>query len=102
MNEEPTLTPSGTLSNSANPWIVQFAQDLECYRGISGAETSSRSGAILVIRGRSFFSDSSDASHEFLQIDPSILRSAAFTDKRHWDRLLRLTPVSAAPQGDAH
>eukprot|EP00959_Pyramimonas_sp_CCMP1952_P092647 1938802-Pyramimonas_sp.AAC.1 len=75
MHEEPTLAPSGTLSSTANPWIRQFARDLECYSL------------------KELFQDSSDSAHEFLRINARILRCAVFTDRRHWDRLVRFIRV---------
>eukprot|EP00959_Pyramimonas_sp_CCMP1952_P174516 3647139-Pyramimonas_sp.AAC.1 len=39
LHEPPALASSGALSSTANPWLRQFARDLDWYRGISGTET---------------------------------------------------------------
>eukprot|EP00959_Pyramimonas_sp_CCMP1952_P452272 9466289-Pyramimonas_sp.AAC.1 len=87
--ERPTLDLEGHLRPDANPWVLQLAANLEMYRGLSGTESFFEQWQDMNDSWFSIFEENSEPAHEFLRIDPSLLRAAAFTSKLTWARLFR-------------
>eukprot|EP00959_Pyramimonas_sp_CCMP1952_P200505 4193670-Pyramimonas_sp.AAC.2 len=82
--ERPTLLPDGQLSTDANPWATYFHRSACLCEGVSGTESFFEAWRDAWSSWRALFDPNSDSLHEFIRIDPSILRAAAFTDSDKW------------------
>eukprot|EP00959_Pyramimonas_sp_CCMP1952_P167711 3505271-Pyramimonas_sp.AAC.1 len=67
---------SGTIQSHANHWLLQLMRDLELHRGVSGTESFVEAWGLRNDSQIELFDYESGVAHEFLAIDPGILRAS--------------------------